>query len=423
MPDPASFLTAVRSHDDAGARAALEADPGLALTSLCAAAAAGETQEVARRLGEGTAGDGWPALAYAAASPMHSDGLAQCARLLLDAGADPNTATATRGWDDLPGRWSVLYHAVVGRNRAVVRLLLERGAQPQDGEAIEWTLEYGLWDLLELLVSRGADVSRRSPRSGVTPLHFLLAYLEPHVWAGAPPYVLDCPDRVRAGLHALLMHGADPNVTSAPDEETPLHRVARNGYGATHAELLLRNGARPDARRSDERTPFALAVRTANDEVAGALRAAGADRSGVTAMDELLGACLRGDETTARRHAGLLPSSPDERSVLCRAVLEERPASLRLMKELGFDLGWETGLGSAASGSGGGHSGTALHHAAWNGKIEMVRMLLELGAPVDARDSTHHGTPLGWARHGADHRRRPPEDYAAVIAALEAAGG
>jgi ankyrin repeat protein len=33
------------------------------------------------------------------------------------------------------------------------------------------------------------------------------------------------------------------------------------------------------------------------------------------------------------------------------------------------------------------------------GNLEMVRLLLELGADPNVRDPTHNSTPLGWARY------------------------
>ena len=42
---------------------------------------------------------------------------------------------------------------------------------------------------------------------------------------------------------------------------------------------------------------------------------------------------------------------------------------------------------------------TALHHAAVNGYREIVDLLLDAGADIDARDSIHGATPAGWAIH------------------------
>jgi ankyrin repeat protein len=41
---------------------------------------------------------------------------------------------------------------------------------------------------------------------------------------------------------------------------------------------------------------------------------------------------------------------------------------------------------------------TALHSAAWNGDLEMVKLLVAAGADVSARDAEHDNTPAGWAQ-------------------------
>jgi ankyrin repeat protein len=40
---------------------------------------------------------------------------------------------------------------------------------------------------------------------------------------------------------------------------------------------------------------------------------------------------------------------------------------------------------------------TALHSAAWNGDLRMVKLLVEAGADITARDPEHDNTPAGWA--------------------------
>jgi ankyrin repeat protein len=40
---------------------------------------------------------------------------------------------------------------------------------------------------------------------------------------------------------------------------------------------------------------------------------------------------------------------------------------------------------------------TALHSAAWNGDLAMVKLLVAAGADVDVRDDEHDNTPCGWA--------------------------
>jgi len=56
---------------------------------------------------------------------------------------------------------------------------------------------------------------------------------------------------------------------------------------------------------------------------------------------------------------------------------------------------------------------TPLHHAAVSGSLETVKLLVEAGADLTARDSIHHGTPLGWAEYA---------NLTAIAAYLQTAG-
>lgn len=40
---------------------------------------------------------------------------------------------------------------------------------------------------------------------------------------------------------------------------------------------------------------------------------------------------------------------------------------------------------------------TAMHYAAFGGHRDVVRVLVEAGADINARDSQYHATPAGWA--------------------------
>jgi ankyrin repeat protein len=45
-----------------------------------------------------------------------------------------------------------------------------------------------------------------------------------------------------------------------------------------------------------------------------------------------------------------------------------------------------------------GSQGTALHSAAWEGDLQMAKLLVTAGADLQARDREHNGTPEEWAR-------------------------
>ena len=66
-------------------------------------------------------------------------------------------------------------------------------------------------------------------------------------------------------------------------------------------------------------------------------------------------------------------------------------------------------LGFSVDVSGGDAGGTALHAAAYAGAVGTVRLLLDHGADVEARDATWNSTPLVWAAIGSGERpRRAP---------------
>ena len=59
---------------------------------------------------------------------------------------------------------------------------------------------------------------------------------------------------------------------------------------------------------------------------------------------------------------------------------------------------------------------TPLHHAVSSGWLDAVRVLVEAGADLGAKDKVHRATPLGWAEHFVSERRTydPPRQYARI---------
>ena len=383
---------------------------------MACAAALGEPEAVSEALAAepelATTADehGWRPLLYACASPLpaadpaRAAGVSRCVELLLDHGADPDTYTLFDE-SDPNSRIPALYWACIRDQPEVVRLLLERGAEPNDGESIYHAAELDRRACLELLLEHGGNLSGPHARWRNTPLYFLMGYREGQAGTAT----------AMAGARWLLEHGADPNVPSYESQETPLHRAAEE-HGRPVAELLLVHGADPNRRRADGRTPYVLALRSGNEAVADLLAEHGADRSRVSTVDALIGACLRADELSARailsEHPGLLDElTAEERGAVGWAVVRERKASVGLLVTLGFDLESE-----------GPEGGTPLHWAAWFGRTSMVPLLLELGAPIDARDAQFGSSPLGWAAHGSTNCREADDDYCEVVEALLRAG-
>lgn len=422
----ARFLRAVRDDDTARALALLDVHPEIARFDLATACAAGDVATVEARLAADpsaatrlTDGDDTPPLVYAVLTDVkRGRGIADAdhariVRLLLDAGADPNTSVPL---PDVSDRIPVLYFPCAAGNAGVARLLLERGARPTDGESLYHAAEHDHREVLALLLAHGADQSRGPDDGASTPLYFLASHRASNPGAAT----------AMRGMRRLLAHGADPNVplvrvrdgqSPAQVGETPLHRVAAGGHDASVVEALLAHGAQPDAARADGATPYVLAVRNGARAAADALAAAGADVARLTPVDRLLGACLTGDEAAARAlaaaHPGLVASlDADAARAIHHALDDDRAEALALMLALGWPLDVESEWG-----------GTPLHWAAWHGRVPHVRQLLAHGAPVNARDARYGSSPIAWAAHGSRFSPRASDaDHPAVVHLLLDAG-
>jgi ankyrin repeat protein len=306
---------------------------------------------------------------------------------------------------DAPDALPELYYACMANDLERVKRLLESGVSPNDGESIYHAAQENRRECLELMLAYGADLSARDLTHRNTPLHFLAGHRESD----------DKAQTASAGMTWLLDHGADLDVTSYDTEETPLHAVARTGWVAL-ADLFLAHGAAVDAKRADGKTPYAVAVRSGSRELAALLRATGANPADVSPEDDFLGACMEGDQARAGALLSVHPDlvrhlAADGRGAVVQGVYERSEAAIRLMTGLGFDLSWESSW-----------AGTPLHHAAWLGEAGLVRVLLDLGAPVDAKDRQFGSSALGWTAHGSSNYSGAGADHPAVVSLLLDAG-
>ncbi len=412
------FLDAIRNDRGAEAAALLEAHAGLERADVFAAAGAGNVDALdgllARDPSLAVATHGteeWPPLAYVCRSPLHATtpdraaGLRRAAARLLEAGASPNSFSAYWESDAKKVPISVLYHACMSDHRELVEWLLERGAATQDGESIYHAAQHDRRACLELLLEHGADLSSAQSPYGNTPLYFLVGHHDDA--NGRAPWF--------QGLVWLLEHGADPNVPSYTSAETPLHALAAGAPKPATALALLAHGADINARRLDGRTPYQIAVRRGNETIASILRDHGADTTGLSPADEFFGACLAGDEARVRALLAQRPDlhatiAADGATVLGDAVRQDRADAIRLMVDVGFEPGPRDPGGA-----------TPLHWAAWLGRIDAVRQLTRLGAPLDLRDWHYGSTPLGWAAHGSTCHA-DDDRYCAIVDLLIDAG-
>src|SRR5262249_885009 len=341
--------------------------------------------------------------------------IVECIELLLDRGADPDTSSAMR-------------RALVAGNRSAGLVLYKRGANPASaGHGAETSVKQAFWGipenpadldkaLAELFMDSEAvaEMNRRikevAARGGMWIIRkFRAGELSPKdVYAPMYPSNQDYNIMI---WEFLIKRGMQPNWKDKT-QDSPLHHLAMwNGDAAT-AEFFLANGADPNLRRADGKTPYFLAVRSGNKPVADVLPAHGAKPDHVGIMDELVGACRRVDIRTAssivRRHPNVSKQlDTADIEALVEAAGHNRSETVKLMLETGFD--------PAAPGESG---ATALHAAAWRGHVEMVRLLLTFGAPSDVRDSLFGASPRDWAVHGSKHCRDAAQEYEEVLGLL-----
>ena len=360
------------------ARRLLGQHPELATMSISAAAAAGHVDAVRDMLEENPsllnkkAGPlGWEPLLYACYSRM--DGLVppystvEVARLLLALGADPNAGFlwgATYVYTALTGAFgegednkNELPHP---QRDALAALLLDAGADPNDGQTLYNRHFRENDDHLKLLLSYGLGQDKGGPwfkRLGErvqSPARLLVEEL----WAAAKNNFLE---RVKL----LVGQGVDVNTPGLRDGRTPYQMALRQGHQSV-ADYLLQHGARKIELDRMER--FAIACIEGR-------------------RDEAL-ALLAQDPTLLEQ---LGPYGRVE--LIHRAVETNSVDGIRFITELGVDVN------SMAPGTG--YDRAPLHNAAgFGGRLEIVQLLIALGADPQLRDLTFRAKPIGWAAYG-----------------------
>ena len=440
----ARFLAAVRSGSLNAAQQELKNLPDLAQGSIHAACVIGDAGALQYYLEHdplllNAQHQGWTPLLYACATPFHrlsarhAAGILECAALLLDRGADPNTYTLSDP-SDSDSKLSASFRASMAGNRSVALLLFQRGAipagmgaTPMASKEAFWgipsdaaSLDKGLRELFEDPIA--VDEMRKETRKRMTgDVVRGTEWLKPEQILSQSPrnfyepaYPLNQAYNVMI-WKLLVQRGVSPDWTDTRFD-SPLHHLALWDGDAVTAEVFLTHGADPDLRGADGRTPYFLAVRAGNIAVADVLGAHGANAADVRPIDELVGACRRADAGAAW---SIVQSNPSvvktmglqDREVLLQAAAKNRIAQVKLMVELGFDL---SAFGQCGA--------TALHVAAWHGHVEIAELLLHFLAPANMRDATYGTSPLGWAAHGSRNCRDADDHYGAVVDTLRAAG-
>lgn len=312
--------------------------------------------------------------------------LLESARVLLDSGADANSAWANPKWPDTP---QTAIYGASGRthNVTMTEMLLAAGANPDDNESLYHSVESADSRCTRLLLNAGARVT------GTNALGRVLDY-----------------DKLD-DLRLMLRHGGDAN------ESAWIHHAILRGRSLEHVRALVDAGA--DVRKVDHSgvSVFRYAQEHGRADVVELLRGMGVEES-LSDTVTFIAACTRGDERAAR---AMLERAPDMLARLSARQLQTMPelaatgnfVAVRTMLELGWPREVTTGWDA-----------TALNLAAYVGDAAMVTLLLDHGADWRARHrfgDNVMGT-LSWASREEAIEAPASRDYVGCARALLAHG-
>ena len=105
-----------------------------------------------------------------------------------------------------------------------------------------------------------------------------------------------------------------------------------------------------------------------------------------------------GDQDSIARMLDATPHLIENDDIVLAAVEFGHHALTRWLLDRGANPNARSRIGS---------QGTALHSAAFEGDMEMVKLLVAAGADIYAIDPEHRGTPEGWARASIEITNNP----------------
>jgi ankyrin repeat protein len=330
-------------------------------------------------------------------TPLHSaalSGTLEIARVLLDQGANPsveNDLGSTPLHEVSQGTYNSQEHGV-----GIVRLLLEHGADVNAREKNLFTPLHsaafkGRLEIAQLLLDHGANakaenddretalhvVSRGeydSQDHGVGTSRLLLKHgVDVHAhnkYHNTALSVAAFNGRLEI-TRLLLDHGANPNVEN-DQGLTPLHHVSQGKYtsqeqGVGIARLLLERGVDVNARTKNRSTPLLSAAFKGRLEIAQLLLDHGANAKAENEICDTALHLVSGGKYNSQEHGVGIS---------------------RLLLKHGVDVHAHNK-----------YHNTALSVAAFNGRLEITRLLLDHGANMNVED--HQGsTPLHRVSQG-----------------------
>lgn len=351
---------------------------------------------------------------YLRLDKTRSDAFIRAAAALLDAGADPNTGFWSK--DEHHEFETALYGAAgVAHHPELTRLLLERGADPNDNETFYHTPETYDNGALKVLVESGK--------------------MRPDLLAGMLLRKADWHDY--EGIKYLLEHGADPNRMTIWGY-TALHQALRRDNALRNIELMLDHSADPAIKTvtkiaahfppvNGQRSAIAIAAHRGRRDVLDLLERRGIPIE-LAAVDRLIAACARNDQDAVTTIVA-------SESQLVKELLAQGG---RLLAEFagtnnadGVQLLLDLGVNVASLYEGDPYfdiakDSTALHVAAWKAWPKTVKRLIERGAPINAEDAKGRTALMLAVKACVDSywtNRRSPESVEALLKAGASASG
>ena len=310
---------------------------------------------------------------YLRLDKSRSEAFVRTARALLEAGASANTGWYEKNHQPEPAFESVIYAAAgIAQHPGLTQLLLDYGAEPNDGETPYHVPETYDNTVMKIILDSG--------KFNAHSLGWLLARKS------------DWHDE--KGLQLALDCGADPNIL-VNSCHTPFHHAIRRDNGMLLINPLLDHGADPNLYNpTTGRTAASLAAHRGRGDI---LLECEARRLAFTLdpVDSLIALCAKGDQPDAQSFAAAQPELIPQLLAQGGALLPEFAGNnnvegLRCLLDLGIpvDVLYEGDpYFNIAKDS------TALQVASWRAMHAAVKFLIERGANVNATDARGR-TPL-----------------------------
>jgi ankyrin repeat protein len=350
------------------ARELLELNPEIATADIRTAAILGDAplvrNFVADDPGSATARVGpygWDPLTYLCFSKYlrdeknRSPQFLNAAAALLDAGANPNGGFFSDEHQPQPIWESVLYGAAgIAHDPDLTRLLLQRGADPNDGET-DYHVSEGFDNRAMIVVAESGKLTANG---------FATMLVRKFDWTDYD------------GAAWLLDHGSSANELAQWGNRPLDHALARCSRIEFFA-LLLDHGANPLLTSKDGVSAFTRSARVGRSDVLDLFEQRNI-ASDIRGDDRLLEACARTDTGSARAIVAADPgivSRIESRSpnVVAEFAGAGNVDGLRILLDLGFNMESQTRVAQSPGMN-------ALQLAVWRERIEVVKLLLERGA-------------------------------------------